>query len=160
MSITVELQDMFVYSKAPFLGMMAVVVATGILGVVLYIIKKGKKEVKQEQPVQVPVTPVTTPYGIKEKYINLINGLEMKCRSGEVTNKIAYQELSGIVRHFVYEMTGIEVHHHTLDEIRHLNMPMLFHVIEECYAPEFSKDKDGDIYTTINKARMVVKQWN
>ena len=54
----------------------------------------------------------------------------------------------------------MKVHNFTLNEIERLNMPSVSSVIEECYAPEFSKDKDGDIYTTINKARMVVKQWN
>lgn len=65
-----------------------------------------------------------------------------------------------MIRHFVYEMTGIKVHYNTLDEIRKLNMPTLFAMIEECYVPEFSVDKNGNIYDTMNKARMVIKEWH
>lgn len=159
MPITVELQDMFAYSLLPLVGMLTLVVAIGILWFVFSRKKKCRKEPKQEQ-VMPKATPLAGPYQIKEKYWAIINDLEMKCRSGEMPNRKAYQELSGIIRQFVYEMTGIKVHNHTLDEIKTMNMPNLYTVIEECYAPEFSPDKNGDIYNTMNKARMVIKEWN
>ena len=106
-----------------------------------------------------PIVKPVSAKQIKDKYCALINELEMKRRDGKVSNRKAYQELSRVVRRFVYEMTGIKVHHNTLDEIQKLNMPNLYAVIEECYAPEFSVDKDGSIYDTMKKARMVIKEW-
>lgn len=160
MPITVELQDMFVYSLLRLVCMFTVVVTIGILWFVVKRKKNCNKEIRKEQPAPVPAAPVAGPSQIKEKYYAIINDLEMKCRRGEMPNRKAYQELSGIVRRFVYDMTGIQVHHSTLDEIRTMNMPNLYTVIEECYAPEFSPDKNGDIYNTMNKARMVIKEWN
>ena len=159
MPITVELQDMFSYSlvRVAFAVLLVVVVTTiGIL--VLLSKKKPKKQVEMITP-----TPVVKPMSgnqVKEKYCLLINDLETKCRDGKMSNRKTYQELSKVVRRFVYEMTGIKVHHNTLDEIKKLNMPNLYAVIEECYAPEFSVDKDGSIYDTMNKARMVIKEWH
>lgn len=157
MAITVELQDMFSYSLLRVVLAVALVVIITVAGFIVLWIKKKQKKPEMINPVPV-VTPVYNNQ-VKEKYYALINGLETKYREGKVSNRIAYQELSEITRHFVYEVTGIKVHHNTLDEIKKLNMPKLYVVIEECYAPEFSLDKNGNIYDTINKARMVIKEW-
>lgn len=158
MPITVKLQDMFSYSF--LLVAIAVVLAAiiGVAGLLVFLLKKKGKQPEKAEP-----SPVGKPVSgnqVKEKYYAVINDLETECRKGRVSNREAYQELSRIVRHFVYEMTGIKVHHNTLDEIKKLNMPGIYAVIEECYAPEFSVDKDGNIYDTMNKARMVIKEWH
>ena len=70
------------------------------------------------------------------------------------------QELSKITRHFVYEATGIKVHNYTLQEIKGTNLSGLYSIISECYTPEFSVDKNGDIYGSITKARKVIEEWN
>ena len=158
MQITIELQDMFSYSVWPVVLGIALLVIIGVIGFVIFISKK-----KSGKPVDTMPEPVPKPIlsnRKKEKYCALINDLEAKCRSGKVSNRKAYQELSRIVRHFVYEITGVKVHHHTLEEIEHLNMPDLYALIKECYAPEFSVDKKGSIYDTMNKARMVIKEWH
>lgn len=158
MPITVELQDMFSYSLLLTVLAVVLVVMAGIIGFIVFHHKK-----KAKQPETVVPAPVAKPVSgnqVKEKYYAGINDLESKCRSGKISDRKAYQELSRMIRHFVYEMTGIKVHYNTLDEIRRLNMPTLFAMIEECYAPEFSVDKNGNIYDTMNKARMVIKEWH
>ena len=159
MPITVELQDMFSYSLLRVALAVALVVGLTVVGIIVFMSKKKPKK----QPEVVASTPVVKPVSdnqVKEKYCALINDLETKYRGGKVSNRKAYQELSRVVRRFVYELTGIKVHHNTLDEIKRLNMPNLYAVIEECYAPEFSVDKDGSIYATMNKARVVIKEWH
>lgn len=158
MPITVELQDMFSYSFLP--AAIAVVLAAiiGVAGLLVFLLKK-----KVKQPEKAEHSPVVKPVSgdqVREKYYAVINDLETEYRSGRMSNREAFQELSRIVRYFVYEMTGIRVHHNTLAEIKKLDMPGLYAVIEECYAPEFSMDKDGNIYDTMNKARMVIKEWH
>ena len=158
MPITVELQDMFSYSVLPIVLAIVLAVMAGIIGITVFLLKKKAK--KPEEAMLAPVAKPVSSNQVKEKYYAIMNDLETKCRSGKVSNRKAYQELSRIVRHFVYEMTGIKVHHNTLDELKKLNMSTLCAVIEECYAPEFSMDKNGNIYDTMNKARKVIKEWH
>lgn len=158
MPITVELQDMFSYSIIPII-ILALVLAIGIVWIILHFIKKHRSKPKAAVPA--PKLPAITlsPEQIKEKYLGIINDLEVKFQSGNMSNRKAYQELSKIIRNFVYEATGIKVHHNTLDEIKRLNMPNLYAIVKECYEPEFSVDKNGYIYDTINKARTVIREW-
>ena len=158
MPITVELQDMFSYSLLRAALAVALVAVITVIGIMVFRLKKKPKK-QSELIVAAPIVKPVSAKQIKDKYCALINELEMKRRDGKVSNRKAYQELSRVVRRFVYEMTGIKVHHNTLDEIQKLNMPNLYRVIEECYAPEFSVDKDGSIYDTMKKARMVIKEW-
>lgn len=158
MPITVELQDMFSYSLLLTALAVILVVVAGVIGFLVFFLKKNVKKPEAVKP-----SPVAKPVSgnqVKEKYCAIINDLESQCHSGKVSNRKAYQKLSRIIRQFVYEVTGIKVHHKTLDEIKKLNMPGLYTVIEECYAPEFSVDKDGNIYDTMNEARMVIKEWH
>lgn len=158
MPITVELQDMFSYSIIPII-ILALVLAIGIVWIILHFIKKYRSKPKAAVPA--PKLPVITlsPEQIKGKYLGIINDLEVKFQNGNMSNRNAYQELSRIIRNFVYEATGIKVHHNTLGEIKRLNMPNLYAIVKECYEPEFSVDKDGYIYDTINKARTVIREW-
>lgn len=159
MPITVELQDIFSYSFLLVAFAVALVIITGIIGLLVFLLKKQPKQ-PEVATAPAPVVKPVSDKQMKEKYYGIIDDLEKECREGRVPNRKAYQELSRIIRHFVYEMTGIKVHHNTLDEIKKRNMPALYAVIEECYAPEFSVDKNGNIYDTMNKARMVIKEWH
>lgn len=164
MPITVELQGMFSYSIWPVVVAVALVLIIGIVGLVVFIKTKNKEKPEPVQAVSEPIPePKPVPLSgeqIKEKYYVMVEELEHQCRDGKVDNRDAYQRLSAILRRFVHELTGVKVHNYTLDEIRRLNMPRVAEVIEECYAPEFSMDKQGDIYTTMNKARMVIREWH
>lgn len=161
MPITVELQDMFSYSLLLVVGAVALVVLIGIIGLLVFLKTKDKKKpvVVKTAPEPKPEKPTVSGEQLKQKYCIAIDDLEKKYRDGKMNKRKAYQKLSVILRRFVFELTGVKVHNYTLDEINRLNMPRLSEVISECYAPEFSVDKDGDIYNTMNKARMVIKEW-
>lgn len=155
MPITVELQGMHSYSFI-MIVVAAIFVALSIVFALIIIIKRNKKETvipKKEISVENRIA-------IKQKYLGLLNKLEKKCRDRKLSNRKAYQELSRITRHFVYEATGIKVHNYTLQEIKKTNISGLYSVISECYAPEFAIDKNGDIYSSITKARKVIEEWN
>lgn len=163
MPITVELQDMFSYSFWLTAGMTVLVMLIGIIGLVVFLNRKNKKKAVAPKPAPVqgeqPQLKQVSGEQIKQKYCAMIDELENQYRGGKVSNRKAYQELSVIVRQFVYELTGVKVHNFTLDEINRLDMPSLYTLIAECYTPEFSVDKDGNIYDTMNKTRMVIKEW-
>lgn len=159
MPITVEFQDMFMYSVIP--PMIAVLIAV-VVGVVGFIYFKKRKDVKPKEQVrqEAPVTkPVVNEVQIRDRYCQMVNELEAEFKNGKLSNRTAYQKLSEILRQFVFELTGVKVQNFTLEEIKRVNMPNLTRIIDECYAPEFSVDKEGNIDETINKTRMVIKEW-
>lgn len=155
MPITVELQDMHSYSiiLPVVVGIIGAIVVASIVFVLVKKFCKAKPNVPREITVE-------DREKIKARYIGLLNGLEAHCRSGKLSNRKAYQELSKIARNYIYETTGVKVQNYTLDEIRSTNMAGLYNVVNDCYAPEFSIDKNGDIYSSIAKARKVVEGWN
>jgi len=158
MPITVELQDMFRYSFIPVAIAVVLAVAIGVAGLIYFVKHKKEKPVKQvvkPQPVPKPVNEVQ----IRDKYCSLIDELEITYKNGQMSNRKAYQKLSELLRQFVFELTGVKVHNFTLEEIKRVNMPNLTRIIDECYAPEFSVDKKGNIDDTIKKTRMVIEEW-
>lgn len=159
MPITVELQEMHQYSIVPIVILLVLVLALTIILPILWVkgIKRKDKKPKPVKPVSKPIP--LSPEQIKDKYRKKLAELENRCRNGKVTNRAAYQELSIMMRYCAYELTGKPVHKYTLDELIRGNIPGLVELIDDCYAPEFSQDKKGDIYETIEKARMVMEQW-
>ena len=155
MPITVELQEMQSYS--PIILVVVGIIAVWILATIIYLLMKkySKKVVGAVREISVEDREK-----IKLKYLTMLNGLDARCRAGKISNRKAYQELSKIVRHYTYETTGVKVHNYTLDEIKGINMKGLYDVVSECYAPEFSIDKSGAVYSSIDKARKVVEGWN
>lgn len=155
MPITVDLQGMHSYSPM-ILVVVGIIVAIILVTIIVLVVRKRSirpRNINREITIE-------DRDNIKKKYISLLNNLEAKCRTGKVTNRKAYQELSKITRHYIYDTTGVKVHNYTLDEIKSANMSGLYNVVSECYAPEFSIDKNGEIYSSIAKARKVVEGWN
>lgn len=155
MQTRVELQDMYSYS---FIMMAVAAVFVLIPIVVLFVVLiKRMKKIKIK-----PIKKMTVENreNIKQKYLGQLDRLEKHCREQKISNRKAYQELSKITRHFVYQATGIRVHNYTLQEIKETNFAELYSVISECYTPEFALDKNGDIYGSIIKARKVIEGWN
>lgn len=60
---------------------------------------------------------------------------------------------------FVFEVTDITTQNYSLSEIKKLNIPILYELIEEYYEPEFAEQTNGDFDNSINKARRVIEQW-
>lgn len=157
MPITVELQDMHSYSFL-MIVIVALFVAASVAAVLFVMINKNKNK---KEPVAPKVEiPVVNPVSIKQRYYGFLDELEANCRNNKISNRKAYQELSKITRYFVYEITGVKVHNYTLQEIERTNISSLYYLINECYMPEFSIDKNGDIYGSITKARKVIEEWN
>lgn len=157
MQITVKLQKMHSYSlELPIIA--GVLWALFIITILVIIIKKIRASKANENRYR-EIT-VQDREQIKARYVRMLNELEARCRNRKVSNRRAYHELSKITRNYVYETTGVKVQNYTLDEIKGTNMAGLYNVVSDCYAPEFSIDKNGDIYSSIVKARKVVEGWN
>jgi len=155
MQISVNLQSPFSYSIYPIIIILIIV----IIYTIYLIIKANKKSTKEEVPTleKVEIKDVNA---IQKKYINKLNTIEADLDANKISVRKAYQELSTVIRHFVYEVTDIKVQYYTLREIKKLNMPILYELIQEYYIPEFSKYSIGNIKESIEKTRKVIQKWN
>jgi len=97
---------------------------------------------------------------IKQKYIKILIDLEKKLDNNNISIREAYQKLSSAIRYFVYEVTNIKVQNYTLQDIKKLDMPILYELVEEYYVPEFSEKSIGNIKLSIEKTRKVIEKWS
>lgn len=155
MQTSVNLQPPFSYSIK---YMVFIFIITIILTVIIYI--KQKKKVPEKVEIEVNDTKKKNIKAIKIKYLKKLDIVEKKLDRNEITLRRAYQHLSGIIRYFVYTVTGIKVQNCTLEDIKKLKMPMLTELISEYYRPEFAEKSVGDVKASIEKTRKVIKRWN
>lgn len=150
MSSSVKLQAMFSYSFIPIIILLII-----ILCLILYFLlnkqSKGKKPIKVVKPINVE--------DIKKKYIISIDHLWQEISENKIDSRQAYQNLSKLIRHFIFEVTGIKVQNYTLEEIKRVNMPVLTSLITEYYHPEFALGIKGDIMASIKRTREVILKW-
>lgn len=154
MQVKTELRGLFSYSFIPL------IITSIILIIILFIyfIRKGKKKIKKVPTIIKP--SIKDINQIKHKYLDDLNKVLLDVNNDKIANRHAYQKVSIIIRHFVYEATNIKVQNYSLSEIKDLNMPMLYELINEYYDPEFSKMSKGNIIKSIEKTREVIEKWN
>jgi hypothetical protein len=157
MQTSVKLQEPFSYSIIPLIIAICI-----ILAITYYLIhKKRKKEkVKEENIKIIPTKNIKNIPVIKGKYLEQIDSIEYKYNEKKINLRQAYQLISQTIRMFVFEVTDITTQNYTLKEIKKLNIPKLYELIEEYYEPEFASKSVGDLEASIQKARRVIKQWN
>lgn len=151
-AITVKLQELFSYLPV------ILFVLTGIIGTALILFLPLRRK-KNHIPVSKPVAPQSLA-SLKYKYICALSEIEQNRIADKITDRQAFQSLSKLVRDFVYAATGIKVQNYTLMEIHAANIPRLYELISQCYIPEFAIDSRANVYEVINKARMVISEWN
>lgn len=156
--ITVELEGMMAYSSIGLVIAILLLVALLVFIAVMLIAKRNKKNKGEEAIIHTP-KPHKLEH-IKTKYNNMLINIEQKRYANKITDREAYQELSKVIRHFVYDATGIKVQNYTLEEIGRVNIPNLYYLIAECYVPEFAAENVGNVYESINKARKVIVEWS
>lgn len=152
MQTSVNLEPSFSYTILYW-----VIFLTLILIIVLWFLEKNKKENKVVVEIENNTPNIKS---IKLKYLKKLTILENKIDKNEITIRKAYQNLSSIIRYFVNSVTGIKVQNCTLEDIKKLKMPMLYELIKEYYNPEFAEKSLGDIKSSIEKTRKVIKKWN
>lgn len=157
--ITVELQDMFSYSRVGCL-VVGIVLGLLLLGFLIYAIVKLTRRKKKVKPIKVNTITQGRLARLKEKYNRALDDIAKRHENKKISDRAAYQELSRVIRHFVYDVSGIKVQNYTLAEIKEADIPQLYYLIAECYKPEFDAIGKGDAQDTISKARKVIGEWN
>lgn len=154
MQIDVNLKAPFSYSWIPIIILLVVL----LLPFLYLLLKKlGVFNLKKNNILNFTAKDINS---IKYKYLSKLNDLELNLNDKKITSRKAYQELSVLIRLFVYELTGLEVQSCTLKDIKKLNIPVLYELIKEYYDPEFSKISKGNIKASIEKTKEVISRWN
>lgn len=152
--VKTQLQDPFTYSIILILILFLV-----LLLLTIYLVKTRRKCSKVTQRKINPVISSNI-HSIKEKYLKEIIEIEKKLDNNLISIRKAYQDLSMLIRTFVYEATNINVQSCTLSDIKKLNIKPLYELVKEYYHPEFSYDTQSDIKASLNKTREVIVKWN
>ena len=151
MQVTVNLKDFFHYSYLPIL--IFFILTLFLIGLYFLLFRKKKtKVIKKAEAKNIPL--------IKEKYLVKLDQLILQLNQQRISNRHAYQSLSNIIRNFVYEMINIQVQNYSLQEIERLQIPILTELVREYYEPEFSKISRGNILSSIEKTKEVIRRWN
>ena len=158
MQTTINLQEPFTYSLIPL-----IITIVFIIGLTIYLIcsKKTKNEdiVKKDNVKTIPERNKKDIPVIKNKYIQQLDEIEDRYNKKKIELRKAYQLISESIRLFVFEVTNITTQNYSLAEIKKLNIPELYELIEEYYEPEFASKTVGDFVSSINKARRVINEW-
>lgn len=159
MQTSINLQDPFTYSSIPLIITITLIIIFTIYFIYLRIVKS--KEILEEVEIkEIPEKNIKNIPVIKSKYLAQLDAIEYKYENKMIELRKAYQLISESMRLFVFEITDITTQNYSLAEIRKLNIPNLYELIEEYYEPEFASKSVGDLQNSINKARRVIKQWN
>lgn len=159
MQTTIKLQEPFTYSIIPLIITICFVLAMTFYLIYLNI-KKKKVRVEDDHLKVIPEKNIKNVLVIKDKYLEQLNSIEYKYTNNMIDLRKAYQLISESIRMFVFEITDITTQNYSLKEIKKLNIPDLYELIEEYYEPEFASRSVGDFGVSIEKARRVVKEWN
>lgn len=157
MQTSIKLQEPFIYSKIPLIIIVCIVF---IITYYFVYLKRKKKNVKEDSVKVIPDKNIKNLPVIKGKYIEQLNSIEYEYTNNTIDLRKAYQLISESIRMFVFEITDITTQNYSLKEIKKLNIPQLYELIEEYYEPEFASKFTGDFGTAINKARRIVQEWN
>lgn len=158
MKTSITLQEPFSYSILPIIVVGVLAACCGLYFMVLIIRKSHKK--KSTNQVTKKTISVADMKTIKIKYLTELEDIKQALWNGQLTTRDAYQKMSLCIRHFVYEVTGIQVQNYTLQDIRQLHMPGLEALITEYYAPEFAITSIGDSAASLERTKRVIELWN
>ncbi|MBE5827945.1 MAG: hypothetical protein E7305_00625 [Butyrivibrio sp.] len=165
MVTTVKLQAPFEYSWI-------VTLATMVLGIIaavilIYVVKKlldlrEKAIAKRPKYHKIHLTPENLAR-MKKDYIGRVSALLNGYLSGSLSKRDGYQRLSGIIRSFVHEVTGINVESFTVKEVKAMGIRKLDELMEEYYVPEFAEDEKAenkDFAASCRVAMGVINSWS
>lgn len=151
-----EFQPPFSYS----ISLIIIVIVPIVILTICFIVWKNRKRRKHKALPEVKEVNLKDLNIIKRKYLKKLSEINDKLNANKISTRVAYQNISVIIRFFVYEATNINVQHYTLKDIEKLNMPILYELIQEYYVPEFAEYSVSDIKDSLEKTRKVIETWN
>ena len=158
MRISVDLEDPISYMLIWLL--LGLVFIAAVIFLQIYFRKKFGDALKRPKKIKIRKPKPKTMQEIRMNYLGKLGGIEADLRSGKISIRQAYQNMSSCIRGFIFEATGIPVEKYTLSEIRKVNIPALTQLVEEYYEPEFARFTYADVNQSIYKTRKVLELWH
>lgn len=121
---------------------------------------KRRKEKRLANQVVAPKPLRPLPRAVKEEYLRKLDILHNKFNAKEISSKVAYHNISMLVREFAKSYADLDLTTKTLSEIDNNRFPQLYGLIGELYEPEFSKEKEKNIEAIILQAKRIIETWN
>ncbi len=147
----VKLQGPFSYSKLGIILLIGSILIMILISIIIKIKNKPKIEKPSEEKFDLEK--------VKKEYLTRIDNLMTKVNNNQLIKRKAYNELSLIIREFIYKTTNIDVLKYTLAEAKLRKNKELVELLNEYYEPEFSKEGKGDLISSIDKTRKVIIEW-
>ena len=148
----VELTDPYSYSV---IGLLLLIFITVIVLIIV-----GKKIYDKTRPKTIKVVvKVVDRNRIRLEYVDKLNDLLNRVNNKKINTRKAYNELSILIREFIFKISRVNLMKYTLNDFQKLNNKVLYDLIKEYYEPEFSKEGTGDIVSSIEKTRKVIQEW-
>ena len=155
---TVPLQELFSYKLVWLIAGLVLLVLSSLVFSFFYArwrklqrLTESGHIIKKAPPLAVPVARI--------KYIRQLNRLEKALNEGALEDRVAYQELSRIIRMFIHDVTRVDVQNYSYSEISAHNIPQLTELVREYYEPEFAKDAGGNIRESLQRTGQVISLW-
>lgn len=96
---------------------------------------------------------------LQSKYLALIDQVTVRHNNREISSRQAHQELSYLIRIFVYEARGQKLQTFTLSDLKRTSYTKIAETIEKYYIPEFSKIEAGNVLESVALAKEVISTW-
>lgn len=159
MKTSVNLQEPFAYSVIPIIIVLILIILLTLYFIISWKLKK-KNKIEGSIVKEIPEKNKKNIRVIKEKYIKNLDSIESQYNNQKIELRQAYLLISEAIRMFVFEVTDIATQNYSLNEIKNMNLPILYELIKEYYEPEFAFKSVGDFSSSIKKARSVILKWN
>lgn len=157
-SFSVGLKDPVSYSLVYFLIALALM-AVGFVVFSLFYWRYRKEQARLAEGARVVKPPKVVMPFLKSKYGRQVARLDAALNKGQVEERIAYQELSRIIRAFAKEVTFIDVDKYTLSEIEMLNIPQLHRLMRAYAEPEFSLGAETNVTRALIQTGETIQAW-
>lgn len=160
-----EIHDPVSYSV--LLLVAAAILAVLAIGWPLAVIIGHRLRSPKPEPVvpAAPPPPPPDPVALRASYLGQIEQIAAAHAAGRLPDRGVHQQLSGVVREFVAEVSAIPVDRLTLAELERqlATQPQLASLtgfVAELYSPSFAADVSRPAAASLASARQVVERWN
>ena len=158
MSGDTELQPALSYPIWYLIGGILLFCLVGGWIALVYIITRRKRQRTLQTLKPKPYVP-PNPYQIQQKYIALINDVELSYGRHDVSSRAAHQLLGKLVRFYVYEVNGNRVDTFTLDQLQRSRYPAVTRAVSAYYPASFRRFSSGDVANSAQLAREAIMTW-
>lgn len=138
-------------------AILAVLCVVVIVTVVMTIARLTRRAVTRRAYAQGP----TLQDGLKAEFLRAINELDQKVDVGELDERMAHQELTRVMRHFVRRSMNVDVRADTVTTLTaHPDTREIGELIGDLYEPDFAPVSTVPFAQSARRAREVIRRWS